>query len=162
MQTNPTQLTGLIAFAIAALACARAARRQRGPWVGLLIAQLVCFAEVWFGLRHRLHDLADVLLRSRGMYASRVGLQEALIAAALLLVGVGLATSARWWRRDARVALAMLGTGLAFTLFVIETISLHAIDVLMYEPLGPVMLVALAWSAGAALVAAAAWQVARP
>ena len=160
MQTNPTQLTGLMAFTLAALACAPAAWRRRGPWRGLLLAQLACTAEIAIGLRLRLHDAVDLLLRGHGWYASRDALQEPLLGGLLLIVAIGVAALWRSARRDADLARAWLGTGLASMLFVTEAISLHRIDGLMYARVGSVMLIGLGWSAAAALVAGSALHAA--
>ena len=164
--TNPTQLTGLIVFALAALACARAAMPRRGAqgalWWGLAALQSAFFLEVVFGLRHRSHDAVDSVLQAHGWYASRGTLQIGLIAVALVLAGVCVVALVRLRRIDAAAMVAVIASAVALWLFVIEAISLHAVDALMYTRLGPVMRIGWVWAAASALVALAALRAARP
>ena len=156
---NATQLAGVTVFGLAALACLRAAAR-RGPWIWLALLHLVFAAEVIVGLRHRLHDAADALLQGRGWYGARAGLQEGLIACVLAAGLIGCVLIVRTWRRDAPVAGAWLGSGCTAALFLIEGISLHRTDVLMYTPLGPVLAIGWAWGVTALVVAASASRAA--
>jgi hypothetical protein len=68
---------------------------------------------------------------------------------------------AAWlWRRhrdDGGAALgAITGTVLALMLLVVETISLHRVDAVMYAEAGPLVLLAWAWVGAAAIVIASA------
>jgi hypothetical protein len=156
LDTNATQLTGLAAFAAACAACAWAARRGdaslRGSWLMLALLHALLFVDVLLGLRHQLHDAVAGLLGNR--YASRHLAQWVLLALAALLA---------WWvaRRLLRArsvfasgrltpfGLAALATALVAALFAVEAISWHEIDRLLYLRVGPWLLIALGWAAGA-------------
>jgi hypothetical protein len=161
LHTNPTQLIGLLAFACAAIACARTAlaRRER-PWWWLCAACSGFVLEVAVGLRHRTHDLVDALLQAEGSYASRGPVQIGLLAVALVLSAGTLAWLIRARGADANVKAATVGCAAALWLFLIEAISLHGVDAVMYAHIGPVMLIGWAWAATALLVLWAALRAA--
>jgi hypothetical protein len=161
LDTNPTQVGGLLVFAIAALACAHAARRGASPWGLLFVAQLGFMAEVLFGLRHRLHDAAGAVAQAAGWYATRGTLQVSLLAVALVLGSIGLAAVWHWRPREAHASRAVFASCIAFALFAIEAVSLHAIDALMYLRVGPLLLIALLWATTAAVVTWSAWRAVR-
>jgi hypothetical protein len=161
LDTNPTQLTGLVAFALAAIGCAHAARRRPWPWRGLMAAQLACFGEIVIGLRLRVHDVVDAVLQAQGLYASRVALQFGLVAVALALAIACILAALRWRGADADAARALAATAGAVSLFVVESISLHGIDAIMYASVGPVLMIALLWATAAMIVTASALRSAR-
>ena len=154
LDTNPTQLTGLLAFALATVACIAAARNGRAAthWRRIAIFQAACFVEVLFGLRHRAHDVVDTLLQAKGWYAERGPVQAALLVAVLALAAATFWVLARLRRLDAGVWVASAATAAALWLFVIESVSLHGVDAVMYLHLGPVLLIAACWAATAAAV----------
>lgn len=159
---DPTQLTGLLAFGCAALACAFAGRvgRER-RWWGLAGVSSVCMLEVALGLRHRAHDLVDSLLRAGGWYDARSPAQVLLLAIVALLAAASLGwlTSLRGTAAEVRVGAAAGMT--ALWLFGIEAISLHAVDALMYARIGPVLAIGWSWAALALVIAAAALVAAK-
>ena len=161
LHTNPTQLIGLLAFACAAIACARTAlaRRER-PWWWLCAACSVFVLEVAVGLRHRTHDLVDAVLQAEGSYASRGPVQIGLLTVALLLSAGTLLWLIRARATDANIKSAGVGCAAALWLFLIEAISLHGVDAVMYAHIGPVMLIGWAWAATALLVMGAALRAA--
>lgn len=161
LHTNPTQLTGLLAFALAGLACAAAARRGGGArWWRVAAWQLVCVAEVLFGFRHRAHDLVDTLLVANGLYGERGPLQVALLVAALLLALLTFVALTRLRRAGPELWLAATATAAALWLFAAESVSLHAVDAVMYLSIGPVLLIGWCWAACAAAVVWAATRAA--
>lgn len=161
IDTNPTQWLGLLVFALATAACARAAARQPSPWRWMAAGQASCFAEVLVGLRWRVHEWADSMMQNEGWYATRQALQWPLLILVLagLLVGAVMLTR-HWRRRDAGAWVAIMATWGACVLFAVETVSLHQIDAILYAPVGPVMVVALLWTLGALAAAVAALRVA--
>ena len=50
----------------------------------------------------------------------------------------------------------MLGAGLG--LFLVEAISLHSVDAVMYAQAGPVLLIGWIWAALGLVIAAAGWR----
>ncbi len=157
LQINPTQFTGLLAFGGAALACAVAARASSDRrWWWLAGVSSICMLEAGLGLRHRAHDLVDVLLRAGGWYDARSHPQVFLlvIVAVLAAGALGWLSSLRATTSEIRIgAAASVG---ALSLFGIEAISLHAVDALMYTSIGPVLAIGWAWAALALIIAAAA------
>jgi hypothetical protein len=161
LHTNPTQLIGLLAFACAAIACARTARaRHERAWWWLCAACSGFVLEVAIGLRHRTHDLVDALLQAEGSYASRAPVQIGLLAVALVLSAGTLLWLMRARRTDPNLKAAAVGCAIALWLFLIEAISLHGVDAVMYAYIGPVYLIGWAWAATALLVIGAALRAA--
>jgi hypothetical protein len=148
--TNPTQLAGLATFAASTLACAWAWRRtRRGSWAALAAVHAMLWLDVLLNTRHRLHDAVNAVLRTLGAYESRGVLQIALLAALALLAVLA-------WRRRQRIGLAVGATLLLLWLLLIEAISWHESDRLLYMSIGPLLLVAYGWIAGGAVVVLAA------
>ena len=160
---DATQWTGIVGFAIAALACAAAARRQAGAWPVLAAAQTVFAVEVANGWRHRLHDAVDRLLAAHGAYADRAPTQiAALVLVALLALGVlGVLLRPASDRRSIAARVAAAATVMTAVLFGVETISWHLTDAALYADWGPARAIAFAWAALATVVAIAAWCAAR-
>jgi hypothetical protein len=94
-------------------------------------------------------------LKAEELYSQRGPAQ-----AALLIITVVLATVVtrlvvlRMARR--RVAIALGSTAALLALFAVETVSLHASDAILYQPIGPVLLIGLLWSLCGLISAAAA------
>jgi len=152
-------VAGLSAFAAAAAACHRVALRRRGAaalWGTLAALHAWWALEILLNLRYRFRAALIPLLQDHGWYASRTTWQAAAIVAALL---VGTALAAWLWRRhrdDGAAVGAIAGTALALMLLVVETISLHRVDAVMYAQVGPLVLLAWAWIGAAAIVIASA------
>jgi len=156
--TNPTQILGVLVFAVAAAACALAAKRTRGPaataWKLLAVLQLLFVAEIVLGLRHQIHGGVDAFLQDRGWYAQRQPVQLGLLAVAAVAGAAALFALLKWCRSHRAAAPAALASFAVLLLFALEMISLHAIDALLYRLIGPVMVIALLWAACAGVVAA--------
>lgn len=154
LDTNPTQLTGLLAFALATAACVIAARRgvHAARWWRMAALQALCFLEVLFGFRHRAHDVVDALLQARGWYAARGPLQVGLLVVALGLAALTFVALIRLRRVDTSVWIAAAATAAALWLFAIEMVSLHQVDAVMYIQLGPLLLIGACWAVCAAVV----------
>ena len=152
-------VVGLLAFAAAAAACLRVAL-QRGRsaalWGTLAALHAAWALEVLLNLRYRFRTAILPLLQERGWYGSRTVWQtEAIVVA--LLIGTALAAwVARRHRDDGAVLGAIAGTALALMLMVVETISLHRVDAMMYAQAGPLVVLAWAWVGAAAIVIASA------
>lgn len=145
-QTNPTQLAGLAAFAASTLACTWTWRRTwRSAWGALAAVHALLWLDILLNARHRLHDGVNAALRALGVYESRAVLQAVLLLAlALLAVLV--------WQRRQRAGPALVATLLLASLLLVEAISWHESDRLLYSHLGPLLLIAYAWIIGAAVV----------
>ena len=152
-------IAGLSAFAAAAAACLRVSlRRGRSAalWGTHAALHAAWALEIVLNLRYRFRAAILPLLQDRGLYGSRTAWQGAAIVVALL---IGAALAAWAWRRhrgDGAALGAIAGTALALMLLVVETISLHRVDAVMYAEVGPLVLLAWAWIGAAAIVIASA------
>lgn len=164
---NPTRTAGHVGFAVAAAAAALAARRGVRPDLRLWWTVAIVFALLWIEAavdwRFVPRTLAHTALGARGAYGARTGLQTSLLAA-LGLAAVATVVAAALvagWRRRRGAALPRFrpSTGIAFAatatlvaLFVVEAISLHAIDVRLYASVAGMLLVGWLWLAASAVV----------
>lgn len=150
-----TQAVGMIAFGACALACAQLWRYQRHSTWGILAAihALIC-AEVFLGIRYEIHDQVNAALQTVGAYGTRAFLQVLLLAAAVALL------AAMAWRLR-RTGAAVLGTALICVVFIVETVSLHQIDGLLYAQPGPLKVIGYLWVALAVFVVLAARRARR-
>jgi hypothetical protein len=149
-ETNPTQLTGLLAFAASTVACAWAARRKHSSgWAALAAVHAALWLDILLNTRHRLHDAVNAGLSALGLYDSRVWLQAALLLALAVLALLA-------WRARRRAGAAVVATLVLIALLLVEAISWHESDHVLYTHLGPLLLIAYAWLACAAVVVWAA------
>ena len=166
MGTNPTQLTGLLSFAAATIACLTASRRSdrsnSRAWLRMAFINFFFFAEVLIGLRHRIHDYVAAILMAEGQYGQRRGMQEFMIVG-LTTTALILVTLFFFSRRRGGGSVRIAGglTAALVLLFAIETVSLHALDAVYYRPIGPVMLIGWLWALGAAGICWSALTVKR-
>lgn len=137
---DATQWAGLSAFGCAAGGC-MTFRVPKGPFLGAINACLA--AECVLGLRHSLHNRAIALLGV--YYPEREPFQIALIIliglAGLILVRLARRSRSISWRADTPT----LATIAALLLFTIETVSLHAVDRLVYRPAGALLVIGWLW-----------------
>jgi hypothetical protein len=159
--TNPTQLTGLLSFVAATIACLVAARRSTSrdarTWYLLAFANFLFLTEVYFGLRLRITARAIEMLKPRGMYNLLHGSYQEmldLVIATIAAILVILVLTRCQVGRATRLALSLTVAVLA--LFALETVSLHAIDAIFYRPIGPVLTVGWLWAIAAAAICFAA------
>ena len=156
---NATQLAGLLAFGVAALACVRAAKAlQQRLWWKLAGASAGFALEAVLGLRHRLRAAIDIWLQGEGWYDSRTPVQVGLLVLCALLLAWALWGLAGLRHAGVHARVAATACAVALCLFVIEAISLHGVDSLMYANIGPVRVVGCAWVVLAGATAWAAWR----
>jgi hypothetical protein len=148
---NATQSAGLAATAFAMVACVAAAKT---PWRFLAVFHAALFLEVLLGLRHQIHALAGRGLMAEALYGERRPMQIALLAGLLVAGVLILWFAGRQKRLPAKVGI--LSSGMLAALFVVETISLHAIDAVLYRRIGPLMIIGFIWAALCAITILAA------
>lgn len=164
VQINYTQLTGLIGFGTAALLCLWAVWRQiheRDIWIALSIGYLLMFVEVLAEMRHQVHGVIGDTLKLLGIYEDRrTGQTISIVVTVCVVAFLGLPMLRRMRNLVFSVRLALVAGMLAFASILMEIISLHAIDEILYKPIGPVLLIGWLWlvcgliSAGAVVVVA--------
>jgi len=143
---NPTQWTGVVVFGCAALLCARAASISKvGAWGWIAVISFFCLLETVFGWRHRLHDFVISIIAPHGWYPSRRPFQALLLAILLVLFGLVASSLLKLWRKDRKAAVAAFSCLSALCLFLSEAISLHAVDAMLYRPIGPVLAIGWMW-----------------
>ncbi|SEH18222.1 hypothetical protein SAMN05428974_2446 [Sphingopyxis sp. YR583] len=136
---DATQWAGVISFGLASLICLVTACR---PWPLLFMANGCFAAECALGLRHGLHNAVAAAM---GEYYSGRGLVQILLI--LLALGLGIVSLLRQRTdkagrpRNAAAATTLLSA----LLFVLETISLHDIDAVLYRPVGGLLVIGWLW-----------------
>ncbi|RYD45370.1 MAG: hypothetical protein EOP63_01955 [Sphingomonadales bacterium] len=154
---DATQWTGVFSFGLASAVCLITACR---PWPLLALANGCYAAECALGLRHSLHN--GVAAAMGDYYSGRVPVQIFLIAVALGLAAISLLRprTDNMGRTRTGAATASLVTAL---LFVLETISLHDVDAILYRPAAGLLVIGWLWLLlGAATIIGALWEVRRP
>lgn len=162
-QPNPTQAVGAISFFIVVVAAAlawRLARDDKRLWGGIALVHVLLTAEMAFEMRFPMAASLRSLLRGVDLYGERRAWQAGLLIALLvLLVPVLLAVSRRC---GSAAAIALVTTVLTAFIFVMEGVSLHQVDAVLYWEIGPVLLVGWVWVGLAAMTTLAAAAVMRP
>ncbi len=162
--TNPTELTGLLSFAAATIACLIATRPSGSPdthiWKVLALINCLFLIEVRVGLRYRINELVITLLKTEGLYAQLHGSSQEIIILSIATIALVFVTLLLFWRQvaggTARVAASITIAVLA--LFAIETVSLHALDAVFYRPIGPVLMLGWVWVIASVGICLAATQ----
>ena len=164
INTNPTQLAGLLSFAAATIACLIATRRSGSrdatTWKLLALMNCLFLIEIFSGLRFHIHDLVKAILKAEGLYAQMHGWIQEIIDILVAIIALIFVTLFLFWRQvaggAARVAVSM--TIVVVALFAIETVSLHELRAVFYQPIGPVLVIGWLWAIAAAGICLAATQ----
>jgi hypothetical protein len=162
LSVDATQIVGMAGFGVAAFLCARRAQPNKvridaAQWMVLATVSALIVVEIVAGLRYRVHDLADALLHDQSLYEARRPWQMAMIVVALIAL-LACAFVARARIPSRALASAVFGVCCAVSIFVIEAISLHAVDAVLYRELGPVKVIAVFWLATSAWISLAAFN----
>jgi hypothetical protein len=160
--TNPTELAGLLSFATATIACLIAGwhsgARDRSTWKVLALINCLFLMEIYFSLRFSITEFVRTLLKTEDLYGELHGSIQGIIVISIL--ALGFLSLFLLWRRvaggAARVAASI--TIAVLFLFAIETVSLHSIDGIFYQPIGPVLMLGWVWAIAAAGICLAATQ----
>lgn len=165
LATTPdyTRITGIVAYAAAALACGLAAGKaaRRGGarravfWLSVGLLQAALAAEVPLGFRFRLTEDFRVLFRRYGWMRDKYPVQQ-LVLAALAVVALGTLLLGLRAARGPGRRLAWLGIVIAVAAWLAEVVSYHYLAPILYLRTGPVVLICLAWCLAAGLVIAGA------
>jgi small-conductance mechanosensitive channel len=162
--TNLTQVTGLLSFAATTIACLLAARRSESrdapTWRLLAFINCLLLIETISGLRYQIHNLVKEKLESEGLYTQMHGWIQELINISIAIIALIFVTLFLFRRQvgggAARVAVSM--TIVVVALFAIETVSLHELRPVIYQPIGPVLMIGWLWAIAAAGICLAATQ----
>lgn len=138
---------GLVAYAGAAAACwlALGKRRERVWWCALAVAHTALTLDAALRLRHELTRWLAGLMGHSAWYGVRRPWQTAVIGGLVVaLVALAVFIARRRARASTRLAAVLTLVGLGLVLA--EVASLHQLDALLREPIGPMMAVAWGWA----------------
>jgi hypothetical protein len=160
--TNPTQLIGLLSFAATTIACLMAARRSGSrdalTWRLLALINCLFLIETISESRYHFHNQVRAMLKVEGLFAQLHGRGQEIINISIAIIALICVTVVLFLYHVAggavRVAVSM--TILLVALFVIETVSLHELRPVLYQPMGPFLLIGWLWSIPAAVICIAA------
>jgi magnesium-transporting ATPase (P-type) len=154
-QINPTQFVGLLSFSVTAALCFavwRSTQNARSTWAWITIAYAGLAIDVLLSGRHLLSGALRSILRTIDLYQNRGFLQILivflLIAIALAIVGMTVRLSRQQVSSASKAALA---TALTLLFFLVETVSAHKIDAILYQKAGPILFIGWIWIALATL-----------
>jgi len=148
---TPTRATGLAAYGFGFICCVIAAiwatvqaTRSRLA-VSLALCEAAFFLDILFNLRWSLHQFLMNQATQLTLYASRRGPQTLVLVVFVLLFFAGLGLALRSFRGNAYALLAISGVSLSLLLWCTEVVSLHAVDHILYHPIGQYMTVSFLW-----------------
>jgi hypothetical protein len=167
LSINPTQLTGLLSFAAATIACSiaawRSGSRDASTWRLLALINCLFLMETFSGLRYDIHNRVKAMLTAEDLYSQIHGRTQEIINILIAIIALIFATLLLFWRQvaggAARVAVSI--TIVVVGLFAIETVSLHELRAVIYQPIGPVVMIGWLWAIAAAGICLAAVGVTR-
>ena len=166
---HPTQIAGVAAFTLAALASLLAASVFAGRdrrFLAVAIVNALYAVEVANGWRFALLIRLRQLFARVAPYDDRTVMQVPLVLLVLLLalVAVRLLVVGRRGLRGGTVSAnaAALATAGATGQFLLELVSWHPVDHILYHPVGPLLLGAWLWIGWGLVVMVAALFSLRP
>jgi hypothetical protein len=156
---TPTRISGLAAYGIALICSAIAWRRTPSSLsASTLAAQLtlmeaLLLIDITIDGRWRLHQLLEDAAQRRHEYDLRRLPQSIVIAALIALLVVAWLYTLRTYRARLGALLAVSGILLSLLSWCVEIVSLHAVDAILYHPLGSIMVISLVWILGCSMTA---------
>ncbi len=160
--TNPSQLIGVLSFALTTWACLYAARssnaREARVWKLLSIVNAFCLLELIIGFRFRILEFARATLKQEGVYDQLHGRVQAITVAAIA-TGALLLAAVFIFSRVIPGGPAKLAAGMTVVIpasFATEMISLHELYPVLYRQIGPLITIAWIWIGAAAGICFAA------
>ena len=153
IQINATQAAGLLSFGITAVVCFVAWRSvAKSIWGWLTIIYAAITIEILVDGRHWISNTLRTILRSTGFYQDRGIWQILLVVLFLAIAGaIALKMSLVSRQQEGATPKATYVTALTLMLFVVETISPHKIDAILYHKAGSVLVIGWIWAAFATL-----------
>jgi hypothetical protein len=148
---NPTRATGVAAYGLALACCVFAWSRAKGDATKSRFAALlmVCdgllLLDMVFNVRWILHQFFMDEATVVALYASRRGPQTLVLVALAGVFLFGLRVVSQKLRGRNGAVLAVSGALLSVTLWCAEVVSLHAVDHILYRPIGSLMTVSFLW-----------------
>lgn len=151
--TSPTRSVGLVAYLTAIVCCSVAWLRSRGTSRAQLPALLgfieaALFIDMASNARWLIHNYIEDIAIHWGLYSLRYRPQIFLTVLFTLGAPMAIAFVLRHYRVRRGASLAVSGTILSVSCWIVESVSLHAVDITLQFVIKRWMLVALIWIAG--------------
>ncbi len=146
-----TRITGVAAYAVALISCvvalflARADRERERFAVRLAAFEGFLLLDMVFNWRWDIHQFLMDKANQAALYASRRGHQTLVLAAIVLLFIFAMRLVSHRLRGRPDALLAAAGALLSLVLWCTEVVSLHAVDHILYHPIGQWMMVSFLW-----------------
>jgi hypothetical protein len=154
LESSPTQTTGVAAYSIALACCIFAGSRARGDVAKARLAALLAFCEgcllidMVFNIRWHIHQYFMDRATQLALYATRRGPQAVVLIVLLVAFIFGLRLAGQKFRGRSGAFLAVSGALLSVSLWCTEAVSLHAVDHILYHPIGKWLPVSFIWVLG--------------
>jgi hypothetical protein len=148
---TPTRTVGLGAYGLAltcsAIAWTRSHAAHRASGLAAWLTALECLLLIDMAVNGRwvLHDLLGGAAQRRHEYDLRSLPQSIFIAVLIAILLVGLLIALRLYRRRIGALLAISGSLTSVVSWCIEVVSLHAVDAILYHPIGRWKTVCIVW-----------------
>jgi hypothetical protein len=147
---NPVKAGGMASYFIASVACGLTAVRTVNPRISRLAAllgliQAVSLLDIAFDWRWRLYDWLRSQAEAHHWYEQRHWPQVFVLATLGAALAAGMAAARRRFRSLPGAVLAVEGTLLSIGCWLVEVISLHATDSILYHHVGPLMIISFVW-----------------
>jgi hypothetical protein len=159
LSIDATQFTGIACFSAVAVLAAWASTivGSRKLWLSLTVFYATLVLEVTFSNRHGLTNLMRVFLKQRDFFSVKVSVQMGLLFGLVLtLVCVVLALFVALRRYGIPERVACIVSVVLSCIFIVEVISLHATDAILYRSIYGVLAIGYLWGVCASLTGLAA------
>lgn len=149
LRISPRAATELAANVTAVTCCGLAWRRTRGERpasniaAALTVVEGLLLLDLIFNWRWALHSRFVALAMRWNLYGGRRGPQTVALGLLAVLLLASLRPALRFLRWRAGAFLAVVGVLLSLVLWCTEVISLHALDHVLYRPLGELTVVSV-------------------
>ena len=147
---NPVKAGGMATYLIASVACGLTAVRTVNPRITRLavvlgLIQAVLLLDIAFDWRWRLYDLLRSQAEAHHWYEQRHWPQIVVLVTLAAALVAGMAAARRRFRSLPGAALAVEGSLLSIGCWMMEVISLHATDSILYHHVGLLMIISFVW-----------------
>jgi hypothetical protein len=156
---NPVKAGGLAAYLVAFVSCAltavRTANRRLSRLAALLgLIHALLLLDIAFDWRWGLYDWLRREALSWHWYEERHGPQVVTLAILAFVLVSGVIAARSRLRSLPGAGVAAEGTVLSVACWIMEIISLHATDSVLYHRIGPLMVISFVWLLACAMVTA--------
>jgi hypothetical protein len=154
---NPVKVGGMVTYLVASASCGLTAARTLNPRISRLAAvlgliQAALLLDIAFDWRWRLYDWLRSQAVAYHWYEQRRWPQVVVLMIMAVVLASGVVVARRVFLPNPGAALAVNGTLLSIDCWLMEVISLHATDSILYHHVGPLMIISFVWLLAGAMV----------